>query len=184
MLNQFEKTMVQTQHVKLVPCAEKHVALLAELGATTFEEAFSATHPAKDLQQYIEETYKLEAIKGNLKKNNVQYAVAYFDFQDAGYVKLIKDSSIDGLIGKALELEKIYVRSQFKGKKVGAALMQYVINEAVKQGYSWLSLGVWQENKTAIQFYEKFGFKTISTRKFKLGDMECDDFIMVKDLRN
>ena len=59
--------MVQTQHVKLVPCAEKHVALLAELGATTFEEAFSATHPAKDLQQYIEAGHAA-SIKGQHEK--------------------------------------------------------------------------------------------------------------------
>jgi ribosomal protein S18 acetylase RimI-like enzyme len=67
---------------------------------------------------------------------------------------------------------------------VGAALMQYVINEAIRNGYSWLYLGVWQENTDAISFYEKFGFKTVSTRKFKLGDQICDDFMMAKDLRN
>ncbi len=83
-----------------------------------------------------------------------------------------------------LEIEKIYVRKAFKGKKVGAALMQYVINEAIRNGYSWLYLGVWQENTDAINFYEKFGFKTVSTRKFKLGDQICDDFMMAKDLRN
>ncbi|MFY8109178.1 MAG: GNAT family N-acetyltransferase [Bacteroidia bacterium] len=171
-------------HVKLVPCAEKHVALLAELGAKTFEEAFAPFHPAADLQKYIKETYQLEQIKFNLKKPEVQYAVAYFDFQDAGYVKLLKDTKVEGLTGRVLEIEKIYVRKVFKGKKVGAALMQYVINEAIRNGYSWLYLGVWQENTDAISFYEKFGFKTVSTRKFKLGDQICDDFMMAKDLRN
>ncbi|MCA0427330.1 MAG: GNAT family N-acetyltransferase [Bacteroidetes bacterium] len=171
-------------HVKLITCAEKHVALLSELGAKTFEEAFSPYHPASDLEKYISETYQLDQIRYNLRKPDVQYAVAYYDYEDAGYVKLIKDVEVEGLTGRILEIEKIYVRQAFKGRKVGAALMQYVIHEAVRNGYSWLYLGVWQENTRAISFYEQFGFKKHSTRKFQLGKTICDDFLMVKDLRN
>jgi len=171
-------------HMKLISCAEKHVALLAELGATTFEEAFSPYHPASDLQQYIQETYHQDKIRYNLKKPEVHYTVAYLDYEDAGYVKLIKDIKVEGLSGRVLEIEKIYVREAFKGKKVGASLMQYVINEALRLGYAWLYLGVWQENKRAIEFYEQFGFRHFATRQFQLGKTLCDDYIMVKDLRN
>ncbi|MFZ7101404.1 MAG: GNAT family N-acetyltransferase [Peptococcaceae bacterium] len=59
------------------------------------------------------------------------------------------------------------------GKAVNIANMQ-------KRSYIWL--GVWEKNESAIRFYEKKGFYAVGTHAFFLGEEEQRDFIMRKNL--
>ena len=163
---------------KLVSCTLKHAAMLAELGAKTFDETFSPFHPASDMEAYITGTYTLSKLKANLLNPSIQYYAAYHKTGDCGYIKLLDDANAEGLEGRVMELEKIYVRQWAQGTGVAKLLMDKAIELAKKQGYNYLFLGVWQENKRALAFYKKCGFEIFNTRKFKLGDEWCDDFLL------
>jgi ribosomal protein S18 acetylase RimI-like enzyme len=68
------------------------------------------------------------------------------------------------------------------GSGAGKMLMDHAIRFAREQGFTCMFLGVWQENKRALRFYEKAGFEIFSTRSFKLGSTLCDDFLLKVDL--
>ncbi|MDP1727431.1 MAG: GNAT family N-acetyltransferase [Bacteroidota bacterium] len=168
--------------VKIIPAAWKHYALLAELGSTTFYETFAEDNSEADMRYYISKTYSKEKMLENIRNPAIKYFVAYGENNDLGYIKLIHDANIDGLSGRVMELEKIYVRKDAIGTKIGSALMEQAINYAKENGYNYLFLGVWQDNERAISFYQKYGFKTFATRKFTLGKRVCDDYLMALEL--
>lgn len=58
-------------------------------------------------------------------------------------------------VGKALYLDDIYVKKQFRGKKVGMKLLKEVFRVAEKENCSRIRWQVLNWNKDAITFYEK-----------------------------
>lgn len=56
------------------------------------------------------------------------------------------------------EIVSIYLRPQYMGKGYGKKLMDAVIAQLVKLGYSAVFLWVLEENQRARRFYEKAGF--------------------------
>ncbi len=160
--------------------------LLSELGMVCFTEAFSKYNSPEDLKVFLTETYKEEKIKAELSNNNFLFIIAEDDKREAiGYVKLNRNEMPEELAGtRSMQIERIYVREKIKGKKVGAMLMEKCIAIAQSENYDSIWLGVWQENKTAIDFYFKWGFEIFGFKQFKIGNKVDDDFMMKKDLKD
>jgi len=72
----------------------------------------------------------------------------------------------------------ISVIPDYRGKGVGAALMERLFDLLRKQGYSRTSLSV-QQNNPAVRFYKRLGYEIIDE---KLDHAGHEDYIMVKDL--
>jgi ribosomal protein S18 acetylase RimI-like enzyme len=78
----------------------------------------------------------------------------------------------------ALEIERIYVLNEFQGQSIGQQLFEKALERAYVQKVDFIWLGVWEENKRAIQFYTKNGFVAFDKHIFKLGDEEQTDIMM------
>lgn len=170
------------QQVKKAGINEAEV--LSRLGAQTFYDTFRPYNTEDDMQAYISKAYAAEVIAENLSNNRIQYFLYYNNDLPAGYIKLIEDATFSGLKGKTIELEKIYVLSSHFGTDAGNLLMQTAINQARLGSFDTLFLGVWEENKRAVRFYEKHGFSVFATRSFQLGSRICNDFMMKLDIRS
>ncbi|MCU0442000.1 MAG: GNAT family N-acetyltransferase [Bacteroidia bacterium] len=158
------------------------VALLATLGAQTFYDTFHMHHTKADMDMYLQQAYNEAYIAENLANPMVYYAIAYQGEEAVGYTKLKLASSHPMLSGKQVELEKIYVLQTALGSGAGKILMDHIIEIAKQQQCTWMFLGVWEENKRAVAFYQKYGFELFTTRTFQLGTNLCDDFLMKKAL--
>lgn len=67
------------------------------------------------------------------------------------------DGTITGFIGvDDRHIEMLFVSPEFSGKGIGSSLLQYAINEMNAN-----SLDVYEENKVALDFYKKVGFKEV-----------------------
>lgn len=165
--------------IRIVPCGLKHQALLSAIGRETFYETFSPFHPESDMKMYLDTTYTPEKIRQNIHDPEVRYYAAYTEEGDAGYIKLISGNRPEGPAGRVLEIEKIYVRRKFQGRKIGSALMEEAVKTAIEKGCDYIFLGVWQENKEAIAFYQRWGFEIYATRTFQLGKRVCEDYLMM-----
>lgn len=157
-------------------------ALLAKLGSETFYETFRPYNTEQDMQLYIKKAYTEEQIASNLMNPAVHYAILMADDVAIGYVKLLLDANNPKLEGKQIELEKIYVLKDKIGSGAGKQLMDYAINYSIEHGFNVLFLGVWEENKRAVNFYKTAGFEVFDTRTFQLGETICDDFLMKLEL--
>jgi ribosomal protein S18 acetylase RimI-like enzyme len=78
----------------------------------------------------------------------------------------------------SFEIERIYVLSDFQGKGIGRQLLEKAIQMAKEKKASYIWLGVWEENKRAIQFYKKNGFIAFDEHYFMLGDDKQTDIMM------
>jgi ribosomal protein S18 acetylase RimI-like enzyme len=155
--------------------------ILSELGARTFYDTFRPYNSEADMQTYITKSYSEAQIESNLQDQQIHYALLFDDNEAVGYVKLLLNASNEKLKESCIELEKIYVLQTNHGNGAGKLLMDYAITFAKDHQYRILFLGVWEENKRAVRFYEKNGFVVFATRRFALGSAICDDFMMKLD---
>lgn len=101
------------------------------------------------IQDYDEELKHLEG------KYGLPYGrlyLAYYDGELAGCIGLRK---IDG---QNCEMKRLYVRSQFRGKRIGTQLIQRIIEDARQIGYSCMLLDTLPFLESAIHLYREYGF--------------------------
>lgn len=169
--------------IKVSVAVEKDFKTLAELGRKAFYEAFGSYNDPADMQTYLDLAFNPDTIRQQLLDKEVTYLIANYENEPVGYAKLKRNVTFHGLEGKnAIQLERIYSLQAFIGKKVGKALMEEVIQIAKKEKFETIWLSVWQENKIAIDFYKKWGFKVIGYKQFIIGKEVNDDFVMALDL--
>ncbi len=60
---------------------------------------------------------------------------------------------------KTLYIDDLCVDESARGKHVGKALYEYVVDYARRNGYYNVTLNVWADNVKAVGFYEKLGLK-------------------------
>jgi GNAT superfamily N-acetyltransferase len=97
--------------------------------------------------------------------------IAEWDGKTAGYVVFFEFySTFQGRSG--LFLEDIYVRSEFRQKGIGQALLAQVAKVAWEENYFCLRWEVLDWNTPAIEFYKKLGAELLNEWKavILLGD--------------
>lgn len=82
--------------------------------------------------------------------------LAYYEDKLAGCVGL-KKLDEEGLC----ELKRMYVRPQFRGKKMGEKLLEVILSDAKEIGYRAMLLDTLPFLKSAIRMYRKKGFYEI-----------------------
>ncbi|WP_313982465.1 arsenic resistance N-acetyltransferase ArsN2 [Xanthocytophaga flavus] len=94
--------------------------------------------------------------------------VAEWDNKVVGWAMLSAVSTRDVYAGVA-EVS-IYIRSTFRGKGIGKALVQQLIKESEQHGFWTLQAGIFAINKSSIALHEKAGFRMVGYRE-KIGQL-------------
>jgi ribosomal protein S18 acetylase RimI-like enzyme len=162
---------------------ENDAALIADISRQTFYETFAPLNVKKNMDIFM----NVQFTKGRLMlevghPENI-FLLAYNNNEVAGYVKLRDSRLPKGLNSKnALEIARLYAMPDMIGKGVGKALMQKSIELALKKKKDVIWLGVWKENKKAIDFYTNWGFAIFGECDFVLGNDLQKDWLMKKIL--
>ena len=157
---------------------------LQKISRQTFYETFSAGNTEENMKQYLEEGFSLEKLTAELNDKNSEFYFAVLDNNVIGYLKLnLGQSQTELKDDKALEIERIYVLLEFRGRKVGQLLYEKAMQIARQVNAEYVWLGVWEENPRAIKFYKKNGFVEFDKHIFKLGDDEQTDIMMKLQLK-
>lgn len=104
------------------------------------------------IQRYEEEIDHLE------EKYGMPMGRLYLTFCDGEAAGCIGLKKIDE---KNCEMKRLYVRPQFREQRIGRLLVEKIIVDARKIGYSHMLLDTLPFLEKAIQMYERFGFYTI-----------------------
>lgn len=83
--------------------------------------------------------------------------LAYYEDKLAGCIGLKKLDEE----GQQCELKRLYVRPQFRGKKMGEKLLEVILQDAKDIGYKAMLLDTLPFLKSAIKMYRKRGFYEI-----------------------
>lgn len=75
----------------------------------------------------------------------------------------------------------IYFDDEYQGKGLGSMLLKKLIVDSEEHGFWTLQANIFPENEISIRFHQKFGFRTIGTRK-KVGKLsgEWKDLVMLE----
>lgn len=158
-------------------------ALLTELSVTTFRDKFGPLNKQEDMDLYIASEMNIEKLTAELADHDNLFFLAYNDDVATGYVKLRTKDIPNELAGtKPIELERLYVRQEYQGKKIGAMLLNHCVGYALSKQYDTLWLGVWEHNDGAIRFYERSGFELFGEHPFLLGNDAQRDVLMRRRL--
>ena len=165
--------------IKIEQINHSHIEALQHIGRQTFSETFTESNSTENMAKYLEEAYSYEKLNAELNDPNSIFYFAMMDQNVTGYLKLNFGASQTELKDNdALEIERIYVLKAFHGKKIGQLLFDKAIEIAKAKHVAYVWLGVWEENKRALQFYTKNGFVEFDQHVFVLGDEAQTDIMM------
>lgn len=110
------------------------------------------------LKWYLEKEFGEEKLKADLKDSNLEYYFIIHHEIPVGFAKIRYNAMLNEIENNAVELEKIYVLPEFKGKGIGKAALSEIIKSLRRQKIKTLFLYVIDTNTKAISFYKKLGF--------------------------
>jgi diamine N-acetyltransferase len=166
------------------PCVAADLDALRDISYRTYDQTFRPMNEPATMDAYLASAFDRERLRAELSNPDSAFFFLLVDGVLAGYLK-VNDAGAQTDLNDpdSLELERIYVDQPFQGRGLGKVLMEKGVAIARRKGKKRVWLGVWERNARAIRFYEKEGFRKVSTHSFVMGDERQTDFIMQRDLR-
>ncbi|MDO5519020.1 MAG: GNAT family N-acetyltransferase [bacterium] len=160
-------------------CNLQEIEQIKYISEKTFFETFMDQNSKEDMEEYSKEHFSYEQLESEVRNQYSKFFIIRSKEEAVAYMKVNFDKAqTEEGHSNTLEVQRIYVLKEYKGKRIGKALIQRAINIAKNHNLDYVWLGVWEHNFAAIKFYEKQGFKKFSSHVFKLGDDEQTDNLM------
>lgn len=164
-------------------CTIKNLEKLVDISRITFISAFEKDNNPEDFNNYLNFAFSEEKIKNELLNSNSKFYFTYLNNELVGYFKLNKnEAQTEQFNQNSIEIERIYVLNKFQGKQIGKHMLFKIIEIAKEKKVSFLWLGVWELNTSAIRFYEKYNFKKFDTHFYNIGNDQQTDWLMKLNL--
>jgi ribosomal protein S18 acetylase RimI-like enzyme len=156
---------------------------LLNLSRKTFFDAFAHLNNAADIEAYAANAFTKQKFEQELQNPDSRFYFAFVDDTVAGYIKLNYNAAQTELQDPtSVEIERIYILSDYQGKQIGKHLINFAIETAISQKLRYVWLGVWEHNHKALVFYKGRGFEQFGSHPFLLGNDEQTDILMKKEL--
>lgn len=169
--------------LRLQKCSPTDLELLAQVSRKTFADAFKHANDPVDFKKYVEQAFSKDKLLSELSTAETSFYFVFKDADLAGYLKLNQNQAQTDLkLSETIELERIYVLENFQGLGIGKWMLDEVKNRSRAKKKKFLWLGVWEENKKAIKFYQKQGFHKFGTHPYYIGNDKQTDWMMRYDL--
>ncbi len=169
--------------IEIIEVGLDMVSQLQQLAKQTFVETFAESNTKEDIAKYLSESLSEDRLKYEIQNPDSLFYIAWDQSEPVGYLKVNLGAAQSELQEEdSLEIERIYVKSDYHGKKIGQILYNKALEVAQGTNKSSIWLGVWEKNPRASRFYEKNGFQPFGKHIFKMGDDEQTDILMRKFL--
>jgi ribosomal protein S18 acetylase RimI-like enzyme len=150
---------------------------LKELFAESFVETFGHLYRPADLQEFLDSN-TLAKWQANLADPEVAIRVAEADGELAGFIELAPKKLPYDTAAPAIELRRLYLRSNAHGRGIADALMRWALKEAALRGAQEVVLSVYVDNHRARRFYQRYGFEAVGRYDFMVGSHADEDLIL------
>ena len=158
-------------------------ARLSAVGRDSFDAAYGATADREAIGQHLEDYFGEESIRAEMDAPGCSYMIAMLGELAAGLVKLRSDPPPPEIPSpNVVEVQHLYVLTEFQGYGVGRALMDATVVHARRQELDGIWLQVWSEADWALRFYERNGFVRVGDIPYELGERVYDDWLMLRRL--
>jgi ribosomal protein S18 acetylase RimI-like enzyme len=152
------------------------IPALCDLGRDSFVVKFGDMYRLEDLAAFLEEMHSPATVAAELDNPERRYRLAEIDGTLAGYCKLAVPSSLSGHhdANRPIEIKQLYTAPGMTGRGIGAALMDWAMDEAKAYVADAIQLSVWSGNTDAQRFYARYGFAKAAEIEFWVGE-QCDE---------
>jgi len=166
-------------------CTLSDLNQLIEVARTTFVDSFEKDNDPEDFKNYITTAFEKSNFLGQLQNPKSSFYFVFRHKELVGYFKInCSDAQTDIKSEESIELERIYVIKEFQGMEIGKRMLQEAIRLASLKNKKYLWLGVWEKNRDAIRFYQKYSFTKFDTHPYFIGNDEQTDWLMRYELPN
>lgn len=160
-------------------CTLKDIEEIKYICEKTFYETFADENTKEDMENYLKENFSNNQLTSEIENDGSRFYIVKNNEDIVAYMKVNFDTAqTEAGYNNTLEVQRIYVLQEYKGKHIGKQLIQRAIEIGKENNLDYIWLGVWEYNINAIRFYEKQGFKKFDTHIFKLGNDEQTDILM------
>jgi diamine N-acetyltransferase len=164
---------------KIKECSLEDIEKVKYISEKTFYETFSDENTEEDMENYLKENFSYDKMTSEISNTYSKFYIVECDNEVVAYMKINFDKAqTEEGHNNTIEIQRIYVLENFKGKRIGKELIERAIEIGKDNKVDYIWLGVWEHNTKAIGFYEKIGFKKFDTHIFKLGNDEQVDHLM------
>lgn len=169
--------------MELKKCTVEDLKQLQKISIELFTDTFKDQNTEENLKNYLKEAYNSTQLKQELTNKNSTFFFLSDNGEIVGYLKLnIGEAQTEDIAEDAVEIERIYIRSERKRKGYGTILIEKAEQFVKEKNKKVIWLGVWEENLSALSFYKNKGFIQTSSHSFFMGDDEQTDLIMFKEI--
>ena len=166
------------EEIKLRLCSAGDEEALALVGAATFLETFAGLLTGPDILAHCRLQHAVSQYAAWLADAKYRLCLAELKSAPIGFVVLSPPDLPVAMTQDDMELKRIYLLHRFQGGGLGRALLDWSVAQARSLGKKRLLLGVKADNTAALAFYDRVGFVRIGERKFLVGSLWCDDYIL------
>jgi diamine N-acetyltransferase len=118
---------------------------------------------------YMDTCYNPKQLLYELSDPNSEFYYYIINSKPIGYLKINLSAT-----GNAddFEIERIYLDQTYAGQGIGSILMDFAIQKAIDLDKKEIFLKVMDLSKKPMKFYEKYGFKIISSKLLNFETMK------------
>ncbi|WP_396601430.1 GNAT family N-acetyltransferase [Algibacter sp. R77976] len=158
-----------------IATSTKDYLQIETLADTIWREHYIPIVGKPQIDYMLDKFQSAKAIESQVK-DGFEYFSMFYNKIPVGYISIKQETD-------SLFLSKIYVLSNYRGKKIGKATMQFVENKAKSYQLKKIRLTVNIHNTNSIKAYEKLGFDNVGPIVADIGNgFVMDDYQMVKNL--
>ena len=145
----------------------------------SFCDTFAHLYRPDDLAAFLGQ-FTPEAWAEEFADPRYRFRVSEVDGEVVGFVKLGPSALPIETTAMAIELRQLYLLKAHHGGGIAAALTDWAIEDARRQGFEELYLTVYVDNYRARRFYDRYGFEEVGRYAFMVGNHADEDIIMRK----
>lgn len=120
------------------------------------------------LEWYLHREFRMEKLTEDVQDALTDYYMILEEKEVVGFLKT-QENALPGLSSsEGMELVKMYILPNFKGKGAGQLVLKEIIDKVRDQGKQHFFLCVIDTNLSAIAFYKKVGFQFHSKMRLDL----------------
>jgi diamine N-acetyltransferase len=120
---------------------------------------------------YMDTCYNQKQLMYELSDPNSEFYFYIINSKPIGYLKINLSASGNS---DDYEIERIYLDQAHSGKGIGSVLINFAIQKAIDLGKKKVYLKVMDSSIKPIKFYEKIGFKIISSKLLDFEEMKVE----------
>ena len=150
--------------------------LIEELADIIWRKHYIPITGIGQVEYMLNKYQSAKAIAKQIVDEGFEYFILSFGKTPVGYIAIKKEDN-------ALFLSKLYVLSNYRGKKIGKHAMEFIETRAREHQLKSITLTVNKNNTNSIKAYEKLGFVRVKPLVKDIGGgYVMDDYQMAKSL--